>query len=219
MYVTCVRSPSYLLRLVCSLDTYCQVLQYFRLKAISGFPSERLQSRIAFVLWTQSESWFFAILCILVANSVYHFVKWQAMSNELGYASRRNGSCLSTENDCGVTVSPFHACCPGNTFCPAPQYNVMCCPSNASCSDIIGKNCADEDDILYTSDSKDITNGGFCCAKGKYAYKTEDDSVGCADALSDLQTGMAQLPVISSPTRMLTISIGEESQEELLLTS
>lgn len=119
------------------------------------------------------------------------------MSDISGYALRRNGSCLSTEMDCGQTTPPFHACCPGNTFCPGSQYNVICCPSNANCSDIIGKNCADSKADLYSSTS-DVANEGFCCARGKYAFTLESKGVGCADSLADLQYGMTQVAAISS---------------------
>jgi hypothetical protein len=119
------------------------------------------------------------------------------MSDTSGYALRRNGSCLSTETDCGLTTSPFHACCPGNTFCPGPQYNVICCPSDADCSNLIGKKCADSKADLYSSTS-DVASEGFCCERGKYAFTLEDQGVGCADRLSDLQVSMTQLGVISS---------------------
>jgi hypothetical protein len=119
------------------------------------------------------------------------------MSDTSGYALRRNGSCLSTETDCGLTTSPFHACCPGNTFCPGPQYNVICCPSDADCSNLIGKKCADSKADLYSSTS-DIASEGFCCERGKYAFTLEDQGVGCADQLSDLQVSMTQLGAISS---------------------
>jgi hypothetical protein len=121
------------------------------------------------------------------------------MADTSGYALRRNGSCLSSETDCGLTTPPFHACCPGNTFCPGPQYNVICCPSNANCSDIIGENCADSQADLYSS-SPDIADEGFCCEQGKYAFTWTDKGVGCANNLSDLQVGMTQLRAISSPS-------------------
>lgn len=114
-----------------------------------------------------------------------------------GYALRRNGSCLSTETDCGQTTSPFYACCPGNMFCPAPQYNVMCCPSNANCSEVIGENCANSKADLYSSTS-DVAAEGFCCERGKYAFTLEDKGVGCANNLSDLTVSMTQLQAISS---------------------
>ncbi|KAJ5520254.1 hypothetical protein N7463_000707 [Penicillium fimorum] len=123
------------------------------------------------------------------------------MSGIAGFALRRNGSCLSTETNCGATVFPFHACCPGHTFCPGPQYNVVCCPSDADCSDLLGESCADSKADLYSSDPVDIPNEGFCCERGKYAFGMKDrndTSVGCADDLSDLEVTMRQLQVISS---------------------
>ncbi|KAJ5890045.1 hypothetical protein N7504_010855 [Penicillium tannophilum] len=120
-----------------------------------------------------------------------------------GYALRRNGSCLSTETDCGQTTSPFYACCPGNMFCPAPQYNVMCCPSNANCSEVIGENCANSKADLYSSTS-DVAAEGFCCERGKYAFTLEDKGVGCANNLSDLTVSMTQLQAISSASDIST---------------
>jgi len=40
-----------------------------------------------------------------------------------GFALRINGTCPSNDVDCGVTIEPYHVCCPGNSFCPS-QYNV-----------------------------------------------------------------------------------------------
>lgn len=121
------------------------------------------------------------------------------MSDTGGYAIRRNGSCLSTETDCGGTTPPFHACCPGNMFCPGRQYNVVCCPSNAGCRDIMSDSCADKKADLYSSNTSDLANEGFCCERDSYAFAMKANSgVGCADGLSDLQTSMDQLMAISS---------------------
>ena len=118
------------------------------------------------------------------------------MSDTGGYALRRNGSCLSTETDCGGTTPPFHACCPGNMFCPGRQYNVVCCPSNAGCRDIMSDSCADKKADLYSSNTSDLANEGFCCERDSYAFAMKANSgVGCA---ADLQTSMDQLMAISS---------------------
>ncbi|KAJ5154433.1 uncharacterized protein N7500_009872 [Penicillium coprophilum] len=122
------------------------------------------------------------------------------MSDIAGYALRRNGSCLSTEQDCGPTSPPFHACCPGNTFCPGHRYNVICCP-DAECSGSLGESCADSKADLFSSETFDIAREGFCCDRGKYAFTSKDKNnkgVGCADDLSDLNLNVRQLPVLSS---------------------
>ncbi|KZN87181.1 hypothetical protein EN45_057390 [Penicillium chrysogenum] len=129
------------------------------------------------------------------------------MSDTGGYALRRNGSCLSTETDCGGTTAPFHACCPGNMFCPGRQYNVVCCPSNAGCRDIMSDSCADKKADLYSSNTSDLANEGFCCERDSYAFAMKANSgVGCADGLSDLQTSMDQLMAISSASAIPTPS-------------
>ncbi|KAJ5428193.1 hypothetical protein N7445_009647 [Penicillium cf. griseofulvum] len=123
------------------------------------------------------------------------------MSDIAGFALRRNGSCLSTEEECGIVTFPFHACCPGGTFCPKPQYNAICCPSDADCSELLEENCADSKADLYTADPSDIPNERFCCERGKYAFGMKDEEepgVGCADDVSDLQFSMRQLQAISS---------------------
>ncbi|KAJ5332301.1 hypothetical protein MYU51_007315 [Penicillium brevicompactum] len=114
-----------------------------------------------------------------------------------GYALRRNGSCLSTENDCGPTTSPFHACCPGNMFCPGPQHNVICCESNADCNQKIDDNCADLTTDLYST-SSNLTADAFCCAQDKHGFSFEGGGAGCADQLSDLIIGQVELRVLSS---------------------
>ncbi|KGO74626.1 hypothetical protein PITC_002710 [Penicillium italicum] len=134
------------------------------------------------------------------------------MSDTGGYALRRNGSCLSTETDCGRTTPPFHACCPGNMFCPGNQYNVICCPSNADCSSTMGQSCADGKADLYSSNSSDLPDEGFCCARGRFAFTFKNElnkGVGCANDLSDLQVYMLQLPTLSSAT-------GESLQDALV---
>ncbi|CAI7623566.1 unnamed protein product [Penicillium bialowiezense] len=117
------------------------------------------------------------------------------MATVPGYAMRRNGSCLSTETDCGETSTPFHACCPGNMFCPGPQLNVVCCGSNAQCSQKIDDNCANSRANLYST-SSNLTTDAFCCAQDKYAFAFEDGGAGCADQLSDLVVTGNILPTL-----------------------
>lgn len=123
-------------------------------------------------------------------------LKTLTMTTIPGYALRRNGSCLSTENDCGPTTSPFHACCPGNMFCPGPQHNVICCESNADCNQKIDDNCADLTTDLYST-SSNLTADAFCCAQDKHGFSFEGGGAGCADQLSDLIIGQVELRVLS----------------------
>ena len=100
-----------------------------------------------------------------------------ALSAPSGFAIRRNGTCLSSEVNCGVTVAPFRACCPAGASCPS-QYNVDCCPSPANCTQALLKNpsCANSTWTLYD-------NGGyFCCAPDKIGYAASlTASDGCAN--------------------------------------
>ncbi|OXV05553.1 hypothetical protein Egran_06678 [Elaphomyces granulatus] len=92
-----------------------------------------------------------------------------------GFALRKNGSCLSTEVDCGTTISPFRACCPGGSFCPN-EYNVECCPSATNCTaSLLEKpRCANETWDLYDN------SGYFCCLQGTTGFATDYNSDGCA---------------------------------------
>lgn len=141
--------------------------------------------------------------CLLCNNQGFNLFIFTAavMSDTGGYALRRNASCLSTETDCGGTTPPFHACCPGNMFCPGSQYNVICCPSNADCSRTMDESCADGKADLYSSNSSDLANEGFCCERGRFGFTMKDTvnaGVGCANHLSDLQVNMRQLPALAS---------------------
>lgn len=94
-----------------------------------------------------------------------------------GFAVRANGSCLSTEVDCGQTMKPYHACCPAGSYCPA-QYNVACCPSSANCTETLlqSPSCANTTWNLYDNE------GYFCCEPGKIGYASPKSfSDGCAD--------------------------------------
>jgi hypothetical protein len=130
-----------------------------------------------------------------------------------GFALRNNGSCLATEVDCGVTVVPYHACCPAQSFCPS-QYNVdvgsncwtfqrlgvkanlalQCCPTSTNCTSTLLKDpqCANETWDLYD-------NGGyFCCEKGFTGYAAVDGSDGCAEPGYAFKSGQARLPLVSA---------------------
>ncbi|KAI1204069.1 uncharacterized protein F4807DRAFT_449062 [Annulohypoxylon truncatum] len=86
--------------------------------------------------------------------------------NLSGWAIRRNGSCLLTQEvDCGMTVAPFHACCPSSTECPT-QYSIACCQSGNNCTEAIVESprCANSSWIMYDNE------GYFCCDPGYVGY-------------------------------------------------
>ncbi|KAJ5248148.1 hypothetical protein N7524_012108 [Penicillium chrysogenum] len=67
--------------------------------------------------------------------------------------------------------------------------------------------CADKKADLYSSNTSDLANEGFCCERDSYAFAMKANSgVGCADGLSDLQTSMDQLMAISSASAIPTPS-------------
>ncbi|KAH8820619.1 hypothetical protein F5884DRAFT_56767 [Xylogone sp. PMI_703] len=116
-----------------------------------------------------------------------------ALVSDTGFAIRRNGSCLNSEVDCGVTVAPFRACCPHGAYCPH-QYNVACCPSPKNCTTNLVQNphCANRTWTLYDND------GFFCCEPGTIGYAASlTGSDGCANP-GKPPKGAELLPVISA---------------------
>ncbi|CAG8249836.1 unnamed protein product [Penicillium salamii] len=113
------------------------------------------------------------------------------LSSPYGLSVRRNGSCLSTETDCGETWSPFHACCPGGTKCPKGQGNVKCCPSDADCSELVDNTkCANSTANVYKA------KGYFCCSSDTSAFMNKDTSfVGCTDDISELDDTVSLLAI------------------------
>ncbi|KAI0103711.1 hypothetical protein GGR51DRAFT_573190 [Nemania sp. FL0031] len=97
------------------------------------------------------------------------------MSTQPGWAIRRNGLCLLTEEvDCGEKASPFRACCPSSTTCPV-QYNTACCPANTNCTAALVEIpiCANSSWVMFD-------NGGyFCCERGQVGYNIYDTD-GCS---------------------------------------
>ncbi|KAJ5954195.1 hypothetical protein N7501_008474 [Penicillium viridicatum] len=112
------------------------------------------------------------------------------LSSPYGLSIRRNGSCLASETDCGQTWSPFHACCPGGTKCPAGQSNVKCCPSDADCSELLDdKHCANSTANVYKA------NDYFCCASDTKAFQKKNGFVGCTDDTSTLDSSLTLLKI------------------------
>lgn len=107
-----------------------------------------------------------------------------------GLSVRRNGSCLSTETDCGSTWSSFHACCPHGTVCLSGQDNVKCCPSDADCSKLIkNTHCANSTANVYKA------NMYFCCADGSSAFMQKNGYVGCTEDISELDDSSTLLSI------------------------
>ncbi|KAL4864754.1 WD40-repeat-containing domain protein [Aspergillus spectabilis] len=95
-------------------------------------------------------------------------------ASTFGWALRQNGSCLDTEEDCGVTVEPYRVCCPGGSYCPN-ALNVACCPSESNCTEALEArpHCANSTWDLY------INGGYFCCEQGTTGYAKDGGSDGC----------------------------------------
>ncbi|GCB18384.1 hypothetical protein AAWM_01269 [Aspergillus awamori] len=111
-----------------------------------------------------------------------------------GYALRRNGSCYDTENDCGQTWSPYHACCPKGTVCTHNSSD-NCCRSEADCGNILKEDphCGNTTGVLY------LENNYFCCADGTAAFAwIENGWVGCADSVSVLGSAYSLLSPVST---------------------
>ncbi|KAI0835547.1 hypothetical protein F5Y06DRAFT_121536 [Hypoxylon sp. FL0890] len=124
------------------------------------------------------------------------------LSNDSGWAIRRNGTCLTgsqgTEKDCGATVAPFHACCPSSTDCPS-QYNVACCQAGTNCTSALVQTprCANASWVMYD-------NGGeFCCAAGQVGYNL-DGTNGCSKSGQSIPDGAVPLAEVSQAARPST---------------
>lgn len=116
-----------------------------------------------------------------------------------GFALRRNGSCLSTETECGPTVQPYYACCAGGSTCVNP-YNQVCCTSG-NCTTTIVQDpvCADPSWNLYNNGGVD--SGYFCCLPSTFGYAVQlGGSNGCGDLGYELQSGEIALQQLSQAT-------------------
>ncbi|KFY74868.1 hypothetical protein V499_05136, partial [Pseudogymnoascus sp. VKM F-103] len=94
-----------------------------------------------------------------------------------GYAARETTTCRLGEQDCGQTVKPYHACCPGNTECVSPGYNAYCCEPDKDCKKQLTNlpQCANPEHDMYDF------GGFFCCEQGRKGYgNTGTDGDGCA---------------------------------------
>ncbi|PLN86460.1 hypothetical protein BDW42DRAFT_190049 [Aspergillus taichungensis] len=102
-----------------------------------------------------------------------------------GYALRRNGSCLASEEEsCGETWGGFSGCCPSGTKCPSKDSkwkNSICCPDPGNCSNMLKKrpHCGNETLNMFRHHKT-----YFCCEKGQKAFwnpKTDSDGFGCGE--------------------------------------
>ncbi|OBT43121.1 hypothetical protein VE00_07676 [Pseudogymnoascus sp. WSF 3629] len=101
-----------------------------------------------------------------------------------GYAARETIACRLGEQDCGQTVKPYHACCPGNTECVSPKLNAYCCEPNTDCKPQLTRlpQCANPEHDMYDFD------GFFCCEQGRKGYgNTDTDGDGCGAPDYELQ--------------------------------
>ncbi|KAE8380020.1 hypothetical protein BDV26DRAFT_279824 [Aspergillus bertholletiae] len=123
-----------------------------------------------------------------------------------GFAVRKNGSCLRTENDCGETVGGFRGCCPGGTFCPH-AYNIDCCPAGQNCTESLVKEprCANATWDLYD-------NGGyFCCPHDTIGFAMAGEYDGCAGTGYTFADQDTVLKVLASGTATPTSSSSSSS--------
>lgn len=138
------------------------------------------------------------ILTLVTAYTSTFFWQIQRKMSDLeppyGYALRRNGSCYDTENDCGQTWAPYHACCPKGTVCTHNSSD-NCCRSEADCGNILAEDphCGNTTGVLY------LENNYFCCADGTAAFAWIDKGwVGCADSVSLLGSQYSLLSPVST---------------------
>jgi hypothetical protein len=114
-----------------------------------------------------------------------------------GFALRRNGSCLSSESECGPTVDPYYACCPGGSACSNP-YNQVCCTPGTNCTTEIVQNpvCGDRAWSLYNNGGVD--SGYFCCLSTSSGYSAGNGgSNGCGNPGYELQSGEVALQLLN----------------------
>ncbi|PWY78334.1 hypothetical protein BO70DRAFT_363216 [Aspergillus heteromorphus CBS 117.55] len=125
-----------------------------------------------------------------------------ALGPPYGYALRRNGSCLTTENDCGQTWAPFHICCPNGTTYDSSNGS-KCCPSTADCTSDVNEppHCANSTAVLY------LENAYFCCPEGTDAFAwTTYGYVGCTEDISVLGAEYTRLSAVPSSTTSTSTS-------------
>ncbi|KAI4862770.1 hypothetical protein F4820DRAFT_450686 [Hypoxylon rubiginosum] len=118
-----------------------------------------------------------------------------------GWAIRRNGSCLLTQEvDCGETITPFRACCPSSTVCPS-QYNVACCQSGTNCTTAIVETprCANSSWAMFDN------AGYFCCEDNQVGYNN-GGSDGCSRSGVSIPDGASPLAEVDQVTLSSTTS-------------
>lgn len=159
----------------------------------------RLTLRILSSLGFRRIAGFYPFLFLYYSPKEQAISSFGPMSSEdgespYGYALRRNGFCLTDETDCGPTWGGYHACCPYSTTCPSDSATSVCCHYESDCTSLIvgHPHCGDKAANLYWA------NNYFCCSNGTDAFSQKDGWVGCTDDLSEVGSGMKQLPIVSS---------------------
>ncbi|KAJ0421458.1 hypothetical protein BJY00DRAFT_300870 [Aspergillus carlsbadensis] len=133
-----------------------------------------------------------------------------AVAPPYGYALRRNGTCLATEEvECGNNWDNWYTCCPAGTVCGE---NNTCCPSDADCSAPLAEDphCANNGtwDLYHTTKY-------VCCLSGKWGFYEEGLVVGskptgghgCADVYPS-GTDVEVLVPVATATSMLQTTPG-----------
>ncbi|KAJ5158908.1 uncharacterized protein N7500_008559 [Penicillium coprophilum] len=120
----------------------------------------------------------------------------------MGFALRRNGTCASDEENCGVGWSPFRRCCPGRTQCPSGKDEKgICCPTSRNCLAAFydKPRCADPTADLYFTDQ---TDGYHCCpndTRGFYTVSKQYAICATEDGVKALGVKVVRMePVVQS---------------------
>ncbi|KAL4921349.1 hypothetical protein BDW62DRAFT_174489 [Aspergillus aurantiobrunneus] len=127
-----------------------------------------------------------------------------------GYALRRNGTCLDTEEFCDNPWEDWHFCCPGGSYCSEDRN--VCCRTQSGCAAVV-----ERDPHCANNETWDLFNNDgdyFCCLHGKQAFvetfpNNGGQGIGCADGeldnasqslLNIVATGAGFLSPTSSPS-------------------
>lgn len=138
-----------------------------------------------------------------------------------GYSLRRNNSCKTDENDCGLTWSTWHSCCPESSTCPTnpSRNNGVCCPyAGDGCSKFVTTSdpqCPEESANVFQNLELNAT---ICCSNDTMGFYVEKlGFVGCAKdmALAASSNGKDQVRMMnilspsttSSTTSMYYVSL------------
>ena len=166
----------------------------------------------------------FALLFLLALPS--------ALGSNPGFALRNNGSCPSSQSQCGTTAidGTFFACCPSDLQCLIPSSGIaVCCPNGIKspfakytsigapnqslhCTRIFSQETyISADDSCDTPTSVcpdpswvmyDARQGYFCCEQGHQGFDTGTFRR-CANPGYKLQQGETSLAPVPGPTSIV----------------